>query len=394
MAVPDSSKSLSLAGIRAELATNAYNATATTQAGLKDCSDGTVDTINTANATANRPDGSAPHAMSEFYSYDHDLVGLSMGNQLPQVFRYFSTPSPNNGQTVSTQSALGTVAFIANSSQSFSGTSTKKGNYTRTTSGINSNDLNTAVNNSSTNSWAIPTSGTLLNGYQYGITYYTSLWAHSSAQNLTVIGGTTQWVFIAAPTVTTQAATSLTGGFKLHGNLTGLGLGTNPASGAVHRVLKKGFVYSTTQTTPTYHNATIAQSSASPGVFNTGAYTSNISTSTSGTYYIRAFAYTEDQNTGPVSYHAYYAYGSTVQYTHSSVTSYASSLAGRTTDVCGFATNQTYHHDGSAAYPVVGDVCYTTAAATTFLASGFRKLGSGVKYRIDSNGVLGQISLC
>jgi len=78
MAVPDSGKSLSLAGIRAELTANAYNATATTQAGLKDCSDGTVDTINTANATANRPDTNSPHAMSEFYSYDHDLVGLSI----------------------------------------------------------------------------------------------------------------------------------------------------------------------------------------------------------------------------------------------------------------------------------------------------------------------------
>ena len=33
-------------------------------------------TINTANASADRPDGSAPHAMSEFYSYDHD-AGVS-----------------------------------------------------------------------------------------------------------------------------------------------------------------------------------------------------------------------------------------------------------------------------------------------------------------------------
>ncbi len=76
MAVP-SSGALSLAGIRAELATNTYNASATTTASLEDCSDGTVATINTANASSDRPDGSAPHSMAEFYAYDHDLSSFS-----------------------------------------------------------------------------------------------------------------------------------------------------------------------------------------------------------------------------------------------------------------------------------------------------------------------------
>ena len=53
---------------------------------LKEASDGTVATINTDNASGDRPDGSAPHAMTEFYSYDHDLVSTgfsswSAGNQ-------------------------------------------------------------------------------------------------------------------------------------------------------------------------------------------------------------------------------------------------------------------------------------------------------------------------
>lgn len=48
-------------------------------ASLKDISDGTFVTINTANPAANRPDQSAPHAMSEFYSYDHDLTSSSWG---------------------------------------------------------------------------------------------------------------------------------------------------------------------------------------------------------------------------------------------------------------------------------------------------------------------------
>ena len=46
----------------------------TANTSLEDLADGTVATINTGNASGDRPDGSAPHAMSEFYSYDHDLV--------------------------------------------------------------------------------------------------------------------------------------------------------------------------------------------------------------------------------------------------------------------------------------------------------------------------------
>ena len=76
MAVP-SSGALSLAGIRAELATNTYDATATTQSSLKGCSEGSVATINTANSASNRPDGSTPHSMAEFYSYDHDLSSFT-----------------------------------------------------------------------------------------------------------------------------------------------------------------------------------------------------------------------------------------------------------------------------------------------------------------------------
>ena len=76
MAVP-SSGVLSLAGIRAELATNTYNASATTTSSLEDLSDGTVATINTGNASGDRPDGNTPHAMSEFYAYDHDLSSFN-----------------------------------------------------------------------------------------------------------------------------------------------------------------------------------------------------------------------------------------------------------------------------------------------------------------------------
>jgi len=48
--------------------------------GLSDASRGIIDTINTANASADRPDGATPHAMSEFYSYDHSATSSPSGD--------------------------------------------------------------------------------------------------------------------------------------------------------------------------------------------------------------------------------------------------------------------------------------------------------------------------
>ena len=75
MAVPDAgTANLSLRGIMDEVSNNNYNGSATfSNISLEDLSKGDVDTINTANAPTNRPDGGDnDHAMSEFYSYDHD----------------------------------------------------------------------------------------------------------------------------------------------------------------------------------------------------------------------------------------------------------------------------------------------------------------------------------
>ena len=71
MAVP-SSGTLSLASIRGELQNNSYSAYTSAATCLEEASEGTYGTINTDNAASNRPDGSDPHCMSEFYAYDHD----------------------------------------------------------------------------------------------------------------------------------------------------------------------------------------------------------------------------------------------------------------------------------------------------------------------------------
>tara|TARA_Y100000401_G_scaffold112294_1_gene111550 strand:- start:396 stop:860 length:465 start_codon:yes stop_codon:yes gene_type:complete len=78
MAVP-SSGLIRMSGIRNELENNNYagvyteNSTSLTQA-----STGVYSSINVGgNEAANRPNGSTPHAMSEFYSYDHDATSLT-----------------------------------------------------------------------------------------------------------------------------------------------------------------------------------------------------------------------------------------------------------------------------------------------------------------------------
>lgn len=74
MAVP-SSGALSLYGIRHEIYDNNYNGSVNlTNISLRSASEGAYGTINTNNAASDRPDGSTPHAMSEFYNYDHDAA--------------------------------------------------------------------------------------------------------------------------------------------------------------------------------------------------------------------------------------------------------------------------------------------------------------------------------
>ena len=93
MAVPASGE-LSLRGIRAELGTNNYtNITAYVNVSLTNMSIGSNGTINTSNPAANRPNGTAPHNMSEFYSYDHDVVAAPSRTSFSSV-RYTTATCP------------------------------------------------------------------------------------------------------------------------------------------------------------------------------------------------------------------------------------------------------------------------------------------------------------
>ena len=81
-----------------EINTEFGRSSTTSNTSLEDLSDGTVATINTVNDSGDRPDGSAPHAISEFYSYDHDAVAAnaSFGTWSDTTIRFLGS-SPGDG---------------------------------------------------------------------------------------------------------------------------------------------------------------------------------------------------------------------------------------------------------------------------------------------------------
>ena len=110
-----SSGTISMSDIRTELGDSGAIS-------LKEASDGTIATINTANDAANRPDGSAPHAMSEFYSYDHSASAASTAwSNVPGNFSisggtWPSTATANKTITLANGSGNTSVTVVNGSS--------------------------------------------------------------------------------------------------------------------------------------------------------------------------------------------------------------------------------------------------------------------------------------
>tara|TARA_R110000822_G_scaffold308645_1_gene436868 strand:- start:1001 stop:2254 length:1254 start_codon:yes stop_codon:yes gene_type:complete len=417
MAVPTTG-SLSLLGIFSEKNEDDYTASNTdgesnfSLRGLSSNShnDSTGGNININTNSSSYPDSSNPYAMSEFYGYDHDTVGLSFNIASAiamNIFRFFTTPSPNNcSVSLSTTSALGTVQHTPVGGFTVTGSPTKRGTVTSTSP--NPTVTQTTINNA-VNSWALCSSGTMSNGFMYGITYYTRIWASKGLLSNTIYTDQVEWNLRAAATVTTQAASTITSpypGFQMNGNITDVGLGTNPASGAVNGIVARGFLISTSNTVPTYYGQTgntISQNSGSMGVFNTGSYSKLVQTSTAGTYYIRAFVMVNETNTSApagVADEQQISYGSVVQLTI---------VASRVEiDI----TNGTFSKPAFACYqattasaffpdfsPAVGDVVYTTLTGSTKLGTGNWGVNildsqSNRRMTIGSNGVITAFQNC
>jgi len=96
------SAEISLTDIRDELG-------ASGQVSLTGASNGTIATINTLNLSANRPDGSAPHAMTEFYSYDHDAA-TTVGNPSDTSISFSGSPGDSEISHAAVSVAIGNGA--------------------------------------------------------------------------------------------------------------------------------------------------------------------------------------------------------------------------------------------------------------------------------------------
>ena len=92
-----------------EINTEFGRTSTTANSSLEDLSDGTVATINTLNLSANRPDGSTPHAMSEFYSYDHDAA-TTVGNPSDTSIRFDGAPGDSQISHAAVTVAIGNGA--------------------------------------------------------------------------------------------------------------------------------------------------------------------------------------------------------------------------------------------------------------------------------------------
>jgi hypothetical protein len=116
MAVPAANNEISLAKIRNEIETNAYGTAYTAgSTSLTSLSTGVYDTINTANAAADRPDGATPHNMSEFFSYDHDASSFSWGT--PSSFPLGTFECMGEDRTGDSINAASTLQFTHGTNQ-------------------------------------------------------------------------------------------------------------------------------------------------------------------------------------------------------------------------------------------------------------------------------------
>lgn len=407
MAVPSSGNSISLAAIAAEKLENDYTDVDTSYGpySLRDITEGGntygggENYDNTNGFSASHPNNLAPYGMAEFYSYDHDAASpacnLAYRNGGQGTFNY----------PINLGSATGTVTIeyeAYNIPDRFIFTwngNTYKSGVESTGDFVGSQTYLSALqatpgNSSATITTLSPSAG------RGSITFNKNTSSSTSNMQVTAPLGNTQWWFSVscpgmqvigsgngvAPTVQTDNVSSLAAtSFTMNGTTTNRGLLANLTSTGV--ISARGFVYMTGNQSA---NFIYGGSGVTREVVDTTNTLSPFAKSITGLTASTAY-----------SFRAYASNGAGTTYgvikvvtTTSAITSFSSSLSGRTTDVCGFLTNQTYYHNGSGSYPAVNDVVYSNSGGTTFLAVGFRKLGNGGKYRVDQNGVVGQISLC
>ena len=151
----------------------------TANSSLEDLSDGTVATINTNNASDDRPDGSAPHSMSEFYSYDHDLAGTSFSMTDNTNANIVGLPggteqSNKDAQFALTSGSGGTTASVSTTGGPF-------GNFKLAISASGDPGTLNGQNNSGTGYITVSSanSNTILSNFNSNTRYVRTQWQHT-----------------------------------------------------------------------------------------------------------------------------------------------------------------------------------------------------------------------
>jgi len=81
-------------------------------------------------------------------------------------------------------------------------------------------------------------------------------------------------------------------------------------------------------------------------------------------------------------------------YSHVTLTSFSSSINSNFAGVCSESITTTYYHDGSFTYPDVGDTVYSNNSGSSYLSSGYYKLGSGDFMNVGSSGSVISVDPC
>ena len=170
MAVPFTG-ALSLRGIAKEKNYNNYNSLSNpgSNLSLTNMSIGTqFGLINTANSATNRPNGSSPHQMSEFYAYDHDKSSATT----PTV----STTSASHNSSLNILSVGGNVSSTGGASITSRGVVIAANTTTPTLS----NNFDSGTASGTTGSFAVTfsTNGILVG--PNGTVYYCRAYATNS----------------------------------------------------------------------------------------------------------------------------------------------------------------------------------------------------------------------
>tara|TARA_Y100000385_G_scaffold1590_1_gene1680 strand:+ start:459 stop:1961 length:1503 start_codon:yes stop_codon:yes gene_type:complete len=166
-----------------------------------------------------------------------------------------------------------------------------------------------------------------------------------------------------------------------------------------HPITVKGFVYSTTSTSPVIGGSGVTNITKGGG---TGSFSHNLSGLSQGTaYYHRAYTTYARHYSGrfPNPYYTGTVYGDvkTATTTQIQINPFLASANSNFGGVCFASSNtNTYYWAGTGSSPATGDTCYTSSSGgTNYLPSGYYKLNSSNSFIIVTiSGVIDDVLSC